>query len=66
MSRYYVLVIKGGTEITRHGPFFSTSVRDDRARELFRLLDPVADNVFRADCVGEQLQVSEYLSGEMA
>ncbi len=64
---YYILVLSGGTEIAREGPFVTPHDRDAAARQMWaHTVDREQENIFRAD-VGEQgqLYVSVFVSDEL-
>lgn len=48
MERFYLLIVYGGTEIEKLGPFYSGDARDRRAIEVHKRLDCL-DSLFWLD-----------------
>ncbi len=65
--KHYVLVMSGGVEIEKDGPFGSAKRQLDRAKELWRSLDATkGDNVFWLDVnVRGVVHVGAFIGGQL-
>jgi len=72
VKEYYFLVVSGGTEIEKEGPFETFKERDARAKVVWRHLSPdKGDNIFWLDiAVGDVVNeyepdVGAYIGGDL-
>jgi hypothetical protein len=59
MNRFYLLIIYGGVEIEKIGPFYSADARDRRALEVHGRLDQL-DSMFWLDYRNKKLSAGSY------
>ena len=59
MHRYYLIVIYGGVEIEKVGPFVTADARDRRALDVHKNLDAL-DSLFWLDCHPKRATTGSY------